>query len=155
MNVSAADKASGRAEKITIKNDKGRLSKEEVERMVAEAEKFRADDEEVAARIKARNDLENYCYQVKNTCSGDEVAGKLSETDKSAVLDAAKETLAWLEDNQQATKEEYEDRLKTVEKVVNPMMTKLYSAAGGGGMPGMASGSSSAQPSGPTVEEVD
>jgi L1 cell adhesion molecule like protein len=159
LNVSATDKSSGKAEKITIKNDKGRLSKEEIEKMVSEAERFKADDEAVAARIKARNDLENYCYQVKNTCSQEDASNKLTSTDKSTTLDATKETLKWLDNNQEATTEEYEDKLKEIETKLSPIMMKIYSVPGsynannGGG--GSTTGMSSDNTSSPVVEEVD
>ena len=146
------DKASGKSEKITIKNDKGRLSKEEIERMVSEAEKFKTDDEAVASRIKAKNDLENYCYNVKNSLSQDEVAGKLSTSDKSKIEKVTKEALEWLDNNREASKSEFEDKQKEVEGVVSPIMMKMYQ---GTGATTPDSGSRPAESSGPTVEEVD
>ena len=155
LNVSAVDKASGKAEKITIKNDKGRLSKEEIERMVKEAERFKADDEAVAARITAKNGLENYLYNIKNTINGDEVSGKLSDSDKKQLDDLVTENLQWLDANQEGSKEEYEDRQKEVERVANPIMMKLYPNASNA--PGGFQTQPPPQPSqdGPTVEEVD
>lgn len=161
LNVSAVDKASGKSEKITIKNDKGRLSKEDIDRMVKEAERFRADDEEVAARIGAKNDLENYLYSLKNTTSGDEVSGKLSSEDKSRLETLIKDNLQWLDGNREGSKEEYEEKRKEIEAVANPIMTKLYAQAGGsGGSGGMPGGFASGAPpnegqTGPIVEEVD
>merc|ERR1712241_1046355 len=112
LNVNAKDKSTGKDEKITIKNDKGRLSQEEVERMVAEAEKYAKEDEE------------------------EKVADKLSEEDKKAVLDKCNEAVAWIDANQTAEKDEFEDKKKEVEGVCSPIIQKLYAAAGGapGGM---------------------
>lgn len=151
LNVSAADKASGKAEKITIKNDKGRLSKDEIDRMVAEAERFKADDEAVASRVKARNDLENYCYQAKSACAQEETAKKLSDADKSVILDATRQTLEWLDNNQEGSKEEYLDKMKEIEQKIQPIMMKMYSSTGSTSNP------TSRQPdqNGPIVEELD
>jgi len=151
LNVSAVDKGTGKSEKITIKNDKGRLSKEESDRMVDEAEKFRSEDEAVAARVTAKNELENYCYNVRNSINEDAVKDKLSADDRTALEDVVKDHLEWLDHNQQASKEEYDDRRKEAERVVGPIMMKIYGAANGSSTdfnPGNAA-------NGPTVEEVD
>merc|ERR550534_417363 len=169
MNVTAGDKSSGKTEKITIKNDKGRLSKEDVERMVAEAEKYKEEDEKVKDTIVAKNALESYAYNMKSSVEDDKVKDKISEEEKQTILDRCKETLAWLDDNSSATKDEYEHQQKELEKVCSPIITKMYQAAGGdasgmpGGMPGggMPGGMGGAPPpsggggSGPTIEEVD
>ena len=156
MNVSAADKSTGKSSKITITNDKGRLSQEEIERMVKEAERFKEQDERQRKRADARNSLENYAYSLKNSLGEDKVAGKLSEDDKKAVDAKVAETIAWLESNSNAEAEEFEARQKALEQVAMPIMTKLYSAGGmpdmaGAGKPAGASGSSG----GPHIEEVD
>ncbi|GHJ90335.1 hypothetical protein NliqN6_6737 [Naganishia liquefaciens] len=161
LNVSAADKSSGKTNKITITNDKGRLSKEEIERMVAEAEKYKAEDEEAAARISAKNGLESYAYNLKNTVLGDDAtASKLSAEDKSALQAAVDETISFLEGSDAASKDEIESHQKTLEGVANPIMQRLYAdggAPGGmpgaGGMPGGAGGADHS--SEPQVEEVD
>ncbi|PJF16575.1 Hsp71-like protein [Paramicrosporidium saccamoebae] len=160
LNVSAQDKTTGRSSQITITNDKGRLSKEDIERMVAEAEKFKAQDEEEADRITARNSVENYAYSLRNTLQDEKVKDKIPAEDKTAIEGAVDEVLKWLETNQTATKEEFEGRQKEIEAVANPILTKMYQSAGGmpGGMPdfgaaGNAPHAESGQ--GPTIEEVD
>lgn len=155
LNVSALDKTTGRSNRITITNDKGRLSKEEIERMVADAEKFKAEDAALHERIQARNELEGFAYNLRNTLGEKEVAKKLSKEDKNALEAAVDDCLKWLEGNQEAEKEEYESRRKDLEAVSNPIMTKLYGSAGG--FEGAAAGSGPAEASeqGPTIEEVD
>jgi len=163
LNVNAKDKSTGKDEKITIKNDKGRLSQEEVERMVAEAEKYAKEDEAQKSRIEAKNSLESYVFNMKTSVEDEKVADKLSEEDKKAVLDKCNEAVAWIDANQTAEKDEFEDKKKEVEGVCSPIIQKLYAGAGGapggmqggmpGGMPDM--GASAGAGSGPTVEEVD
>merc|ERR1712193_296421 len=161
LNVNAKDKSTGKDEKITIKNDKGRLSQEEVERMVAEAEKYAKEDEAQKSRIEAKNSLESYVFNMKTSVEDDKVADKLSEEDKKAVLDKCNEAVAWIDANQTAEKDEFEDKKKEVEGVCSPIIQKLYAGAGGapggpggpGAMPDM--GASAGAGSGPTVEEVD
>merc|ERR1739838_833878 len=168
LNVSACDKSTGKENKITITNDKGRLSKEEIERMVNDAEKYKAEDESQRERISSKNALESYAFNVKQTVEDDKLEDKISEDDKSAVVTKAKEVLDWLDNNQQAEKDEFEDKQKELEKIAMPIMTKLYQAGGGGpgGMPGGmpegfpgAGGAAAPQgagdSSGPTIEEVD
>jgi len=161
LNVNAKDKSTGKDEKITIKNDKGRLSQEEVERMVAEAEKYAKEDEAQKSRIEAKNSLESYVFNMKTSVEDEKVADKLSEEDKKAVLDKCNEAVAWIDANQTAEKDEFEDKKKEVEGVCSPIIQKLYAGAGGapggpggpGAMPDM--GASAGAGSGPTVEEVD
>jgi L1 cell adhesion molecule like protein len=132
LNVSAVEKSTGKENKITITNDKGRLSADEIERMVAEAERFKAEDEVNRQRIEAKNSLENYAYQIKTTLSDEKVAGKLDAADKSAVDSKVSQILSWMESNQTAEKEEFEEKQKELEAVVNPIFQKMA----GGGMPG-------------------
>ncbi|GAQ88297.1 Molecular chaperones HSP70/HSC70 [Klebsormidium nitens] len=133
LSVSAEDKGTGKAEKITITNDKGRLSQEDIERMVAEAEEFAEEDKKIKERIDARNHLETYVYNMKNTINdSDKLGDKISEDDKESIEAAIKDTLEWMDDNQSADKEEYEEKLKEVEGVCNPIISKLYQAAGPG-----------------------
>merc|ERR1712094_36441 len=103
LNVSAVEKSTGKEQKITIKNDKGRLSQDEIERMVEEAERYKAEDEANRVRIEAKNSLENYSYSMKNTMADEKLAGKLSDEDKS-VEDKINETISWLDANQSAEK---------------------------------------------------
>ena len=164
LNVTANDKTTGRSNRITITNDKGRLSKEDIERMVSEADKYKKEDEEVANRVSARNGLEGFAYNLRNSTSDDKLASKLSPSDKSALESAVDETLKWLDANQEATVDEYEHKQKELEKISNPIMTKLYQGAAAGGMPGGMPNFGGAAPSGaspsgndqgPTIEEVD
>merc|ERR1719300_1829293 len=169
LNVSAVDKSTGKENKITITNDKGRLSKEEIDRMVNEAEKYKEEDDAHRNRMTAKNGLEAYCFQMKSTMEDDKMKDKISEEDKKTILDKVTETLTWLDNNQTAEKDEYEHQQKELEGVCNPIITKLYQAAGGapggmpggpGGMPGGMPGGPGAPPpgaggAGPTIEEVD
>jgi len=163
MNVSAVEKGTGKSNKITITNDKGRLSKEEIERMLAEAEKYKEEDEREAARISAKNALESYAYSLRNTLTDGKVDEKLDASDKEKLKKCIDETVDWLDHNTTATKEEYEDRQKELEGVANPIMMKFYQSTGGpppGGMPGAGGFPGGAAPGapgddGPTVEEVD
>ncbi|KAI8925551.1 heat shock protein HSS1 [Entophlyctis helioformis] len=162
LNVSAVDKTTGRSNKITITNDKGRLSKEDIERMVSEAEKFKAEDEAAAERVQAKNGLESYAYNLRNTLQDDKVGGKLEAADKTKLESAIDEAIKWLDRNHEAAKEEYEHHQKELEKIANPIMMKLYSAGGApgaaGGFPGGAAPGGfpgAGGDAGPTVEEVD
>ena len=102
LNVSACDKATGKAEKITITNDKGRLSKEEIERMVSDAEKFRSEDEKQRECVSAKNALESYCFNMKSTVEDEKFKDKLSDADKTTILDKCNEIIKWLDANQLA-----------------------------------------------------
>jgi L1 cell adhesion molecule like protein len=164
LNVSAVDKSTGKENKITITNDKGRLSKEEIERMVNDAEKYKAEDETQKERIAARNGLESYAYNMKSTIEDEKLKDKISEDDKKTILDKCNETISWLDANSLAEKDEFEHKQKELEGVCNPIITKLYQAAGGapggmpGGMPGGGApggGASAGGSGGPTIEEVD
>lgn len=127
LNVGAEDKGTGKSEKITITNDKGRLSQEEIERMVEEAEEFAEEDRKIKERVDARNSLETYAYNMKNSVGDDDkLANKLASEDKLTVEEAIKETLDWLDDNQNAEKEEYEEKLKEIEAICNPIVSKVY-----------------------------
>merc|ERR1712054_654330 len=135
LQVSAADKGTGKAEKITITADKGRLSAEDIERMVREAEEFADEDKKVQGRITARNGLESYLYNLKNTLEDDEkgVADKIEASEKNELISLIDESLDWLEENPEAEADEYSDKQKEVEQVANPIMRKVYQ---GEGMPG-------------------
>jgi len=138
LNVSAADKATGKSQKITITNDKGRLSKEEIEKMVNDAEKFKAEDDAMKAKVEAKNGLESYCHQIKNTLNEEQLKDKFTEDDKKVIEDASNEGLQWLEANQDADADTYSGKQKEIEAKFNPIMQRVYQAAGGapGGMPG-------------------
>jgi len=126
LQVSAEDKASGKSEKITITAEKGRLSEEEIERMVQEAEEFAEEDKRTKDRIDGRNALESYCYQLKTTLEDEEKPLDISEEDRGSLDEAIKETLEWLDDNQEAEKEDYDAKQKELEAVANPIISAAY-----------------------------
>jgi heat shock protein 5 len=133
LQVSAEDKGTGKSEKITITAEKGRLSPEDIERMVSEAEAYADEDKLVMQRIQSRNALEGYCYNLKNQLEDEEkgIADKLEEDDKEAIETAVNEALDWLDENQEAEKEEYEAKQKEVEAIANPIIGKVYQGEGG------------------------
>ena len=160
LTVSSVEKSTGKENKITITNDKGRLSKEDVERMVAEAEKFKEEDDKNAARIEAKSKLENYCYSVKNSMNDEKLKDKISEEDKSSVTSNIEETLKWLDDHQNDEKEVYDEKYQEMEKIFTPIMTKIYQQSAGGmpgGMPGEMPGGMPADETDDNIEisEVD
>uniref|UniRef100_A0A3Q3MRE3 Heat shock protein family A (Hsp70) member 2 n=1 Tax=Labrus bergylta TaxID=56723 RepID=A0A3Q3MRE3_9LABR len=152
LNVSAVDKSTGKENRITINNDKGRLSKEEIERMVQDADKYKAEDELQREKIVAKNSLESYAFNVKSSVQDENLKGKISEEEQKKLIEKCNETITWLENNQLADKEEYQHQQKELEKVCNPIISRLYQ----GGMPASScrqEAGSAAQ--GPTIEEVD
>lgn len=154
LNVTAMDKSTGKASKITITNDKCWLTKEEIEHMVLNAEKYKAEDEIQREKVSAKNALESYAFNMKSAVSDEGLKGKISDSDKKKILDKCNEVLSWLEANQLAEKDEFDHKRKELEKVCNPVITKLYQAGcvgptcGTGYMPGEAA-------TGPTIEEAD
>jgi len=163
LNVNAADKSTGKSQKITITNDKGRLSQADIEKMVADAEKFADEDKLQQERVAAKNALESYAYSMKQTVEDEKVKDKISEEDKKTIMDKCSETITWLDANQTAEKDEFEHQQKELEGICNPIVTKMYQDAGGapeGGMPGGMPGGApapdaGAADAGPTIEEVD
>ncbi|XP_041069016.1 heat shock 70 kDa protein 1A-like [Carcharodon carcharias] len=155
LNVSAVDKSTGKTNKITISNDKGRLSKEEIERMVQDAEKYKTEDEVQRQRITAKNSLESYTFNMKSAVEDENVRNKISEADKNKIIDQCNQAILWLENNQMAEKEEFEYQLSELEKLCKPIIANLYqggAAAAGGSCRSQAGNATS---TGPTVEEVD
>ena len=138
LNVSAEDKASGKSEKITITNDKGRLSKDDIEKMVRDAERYKEEDEKYAKRVAAKNGLENYCYQMKSSVE------KIEGEDKETVEGKVSEILEWMNSNQSAETEEYEEKQKELTDVCTPIIAKMY-----------ASEAQTETDSGPIIDEVD
>jgi len=175
LNVSAVDKTTGKKNQITITNDKGRLSKDEIDRMVNEAAKYAAEDEQSSKRVSAKNALESYTYSIKNAIADPKVKAKLEENDRKALEEAVGKVVQWMDHNEQADKDEYDHKLEELQQTCMPIMTKLHQAGGmpaGAGMPdfgggegddgaphphGGASASSSggSKTKGPTVEELD
>lgn len=183
LNVSAQDKSTGKQNKITITNDKGRLSQEEIDRMVKEAEDYKAEDEANKARVEAKNNLENYAFQMKNTINDENVSGKIDAGDKETIETKCKEVIEWLDNHPEESKDTYESKRKELEEICNPIISKMYQQAGGapggaggfpggaaggfpggaaGGFPGAggdaggsAGGASGGEGKGPSIEEVD
>ncbi|KAG5183768.1 heat shock protein 70 [Tribonema minus] len=179
LNVHAVEKSTGKENKITITNDKGRLSQEEIERMVEEAERYKAEDEVNKQRVEAKNGLENYAYSLRNSLNEPNVADKMDPGDKSSLETAINDTIKWLDTNQTAEKEEFEEKQKDLQNVANPILQKMAAAAGGaagsggaggmpaGGMPDMGGfgagggGGAGGAPAagegaeGPKIEEID
>uniref|UniRef100_A0A1B6KRC2 Uncharacterized protein n=3 Tax=Cicadellinae TaxID=33370 RepID=A0A1B6KRC2_9HEMI len=152
LNVSAKDNSSGKSKNITIQNNKGRLSKEEIERMVNEAERYKEEDDKQREKIAARNQLEGYTFNVKQALG--EAGDRLSEEDKTTVNRECEEILKWLDNNSLAEKEEYEHRLRELQKQCSPVMAKLH-GAGHHGKAGAGHQDKATNGRGPTIEEVD
>ena len=178
LSVSAKDKKNASlSKKITIDQQKGRLSQDEINRIVEEAEKYKAEDEEQRKKIQAKNDLENFAYQMRNTLDDAKFKDLLKEDDKKKVEEAVKETIDWIDANPNAELDEYEGKKKELEDLWKPIITEAYGGAGGapggmpgggmpgaggmpgGGMPGMGNFGgappSGGDPAGPQIDEVD
>merc|ERR1712225_110571 len=119
LNVSSVEKSTGKENKITITNDKGRLSKDEIEKMVEEAERYKSEDEANKDRIEAKNGLENYAYNLKNTMDDEKLKDKIDASDKDTITKKCDEMISWLDANQTAEKEEFEEKQKELEGVAN------------------------------------
>ncbi|OMO86704.1 Heat shock protein 70 family [Corchorus capsularis] len=132
LHVTAQDKAAKKAKSITITNDKGRLSQEEIDRMVQEAEEFAEEDRKVREKIDSRNKLESYIYNMRSTIDDkDKLADKIDSDDKEKIETTLKEALDWLDDNQNGEKEDFDEKLKEVEAVCNPVIKQVYEKHGG------------------------
>ena len=174
LNVSAEDKTTGNKNKITITNDKGRLSKDDIERMVKEAESYKSEDEINKQRIESKNSFENYAFSLRNALKEEKITEKLDLTDKDKLNKSIDEAVKWLEQNTSETKEAYDNKRKELEEIAMPIMSKLYQQSSGGfpgGFPNAdfvnkneqqqsTTTSSTKSPSGseknaPKIEEVD
>uniref|UniRef100_A0A0D9XT24 Uncharacterized protein n=1 Tax=Leersia perrieri TaxID=77586 RepID=A0A0D9XT24_9ORYZ len=158
LNVSAEDKTTGQKNKITITNDKGRLSKEEIEKMVQEAEKYKSEDEEHKKKVESKNSLENYAYNMRNTIKDEKIASKLPAADKKKIEDAIDQAIQWLDGNQLAEADEFDDKIKELEGICNPIIAKMYQGAGAdmaGGMDEDDAPPAGGSGAGPKIEEVD
>jgi heat shock protein 1/8 len=165
LNVSAVEKGTGKNKSITIKNDSGRLSKDEIEKMVQEAEKFQKDDEATKERIDAKNKLEGYVYNIKNSLNEQGVKEKMSKDDLENLSKTLQSEIQWLNNSQEASKEEYESRQKDLENKIMPIMAKIYQGAENtdqqNSMPQQNTGTHTTDhrqqktSGGPKVEEVD
>ena len=158
MNIEACDKGTGKKQAITIKNDKGRLSAEEIERMIQEGEKFKDEDNEHKLKIEAKNNLESLLYQTRTSIDNSEIKNKLEESEIKMLNDLITETDTWLLDEK--SKEEYENKLSEINDQINPIMMKVYQSGAGKDMPNMPDmssmpGMSTEIPVKPTLDEVD
>ncbi|PSS21046.1 Heat shock 70 protein [Actinidia chinensis var. chinensis] len=162
LNVMAEDKTAGVKNKITITNDKGRLSKDEIEKMVNDAERYKAEDEDVKKKVEAKNSLENFAYNMRNTVRDEKFASKLDPADKQRIEKAVEEVIEWLDRNQLAEVDELEDKSKELEGICNPIISKMYQGGDGDEMPGGGYADTSGGGyggsgggAGPKIEEVD
>ena len=165
LNVSASEKSTGKVNNITITNDKSRLTKEEVEKMIAEAEKFKEEDEKNASRIEAKSKLENYCFSLKNSINDEKL--QISSEDKATIQEHIDITLKWLDDNQNLDKEEYDSKYSEIQAICSPIMSNVHSAAGAmpgtgdttgptaGGMPGGMAGMAAMPEDDVQIDEID
>jgi len=154
MNIEAKDKGSGKTQNITIKNDKGRLTAEDIERMVSEAEKYQDEDNLTREKIESKNKLDALIYQTKSSVNNEEIKSKLEESDISMVNDTLTETELWMEEDH--SKEEYDTKLTEINGKINPVMMKVYSEGGSGEMPEAVPMSSVPEESEkPTIDEID
>merc|ERR1712166_1162394 len=143
LNVNASDKGTGKSNKITITNEKGRLSKDEIDKLVSDAEKYKDEDDKIRSKIEKKNALENYCFQMKNQLEDEKIKDKFTEEDKTAITEGTKEVLQWLETaGAEAETEAFEAKQKELEAKFNPIMMRVYQASGGApvGMPGAPGG---------------
>ena len=158
MNVTATDKGTSKNAHITITNNKGRLSKEEVQRLIKEAEKYKDQDDKMRKKVEARNGLEAYCVNIKHTLNDDKLDGKFAPGEKESVLSKVNEVESWMSNSMNAETEEYEAKQKELEQMFNPIASKLYQGTGAGarcGNPYQGQQAGSAGNSGPQVDEVD
>jgi len=132
LQVSAEDKGTGNKEKITITNDQNRLTPEDIERMINDAEKFADEDAKLKGKVEARNELESYAYSLKNQIGDKEkLGGKLSDEEKEKIEEIVNEKISWLEENQDAEAEDLKAQKKEMEDIIQPIIAKLYQGAGG------------------------
>lgn len=150
LNVSALESSTGKSKRITIKNDKGRLSQKDIERMLAEAEQYKEEDDRQRERIASRNSLETYLFSVKQ--AAEDAGNKISADDKRRIQKECDNCMKWLDSNQLADKDEFEYKLKEIQRICSPIMTKLHR---GGGKGGYQEEATAGDQDGPTIEEVD
>ena len=155
MNVTATDKGTSKNAKITITNNKGRLSKQDIERLVKQAEKFKDQDQKIRKRVEARNNLEGYCVNVKHTLDDSKLEGKLAPGEKESVMNKVRDIENWMNNTPNAETEEYEAKQKEIERLFNPIATKMYQ--GEASAEPRCGNSAQEQPSGPMpgVDQVD
>jgi len=159
LNVSAVEKSTGKSNKITITNEKGRLSQAEIDRLVKEAETFKDEDARAKERVESKNQLEHYCYSMRQTLGEEKLKDKFSEDEKTSINKGCDEALKWMNEHPAATKDEIDAKYKELESQFNPIMMRVYQASGGmppnmggmgGGMGGGFPGGFPGQQGGPT-----
>ena len=155
LNVTAEDKSTGKKSKITITNEKGRLSKDDIERMVQEAEKYKAEDEAARKKVEAKNSLETYAYNIRNSMRDEAVGGKLPPDEKKKIETAVEDAINWLDANTMAEQDEFEDKLKELEATCNPIISGMYQGGAGSSASGHPGSPPHPGAAGPRVEEVD
>jgi L1 cell adhesion molecule like protein len=158
LKVTAKDKNTGRSNDIVIKNQAGRLSEDEITRMINDAEVHKAEDEALLEKVTAKNSLENYAYSIRNALNEEYIKNLVQESDRKAVEDAVQATIFWLESNQHAEKEEYKEQDNKLKAVYEPVMAKLQQAAGGAGGSGgspRGGGASATALGNSSVEDLD
>jgi L1 cell adhesion molecule like protein len=155
LQVSAAEKSTGKSEKITITNSSNKLSKEDIEKMVKEAEKFKSEDEAIVKRVEAKNKLESYIYNIKSTMVTDEKMKTALGDDLTTVEKTVEDTIKWLDENQSAETTTFEEKLKEVEAVLSPLVQKAYQSNMPSGGPGVDTSAPEETTPGPKIEEVD
>jgi heat shock protein 1/8 len=157
LSVSAVEKSTGKSEKITIKNESNRLSKEDIDRMVSEAEEFKEADEKVRLKVESRGKLENYCYSLRSTVLDNDQMKQVLGDDMKTIDSVTQSTLDWLEEegDSDRTAEEYDSRMKEVEGQLMPLVQKAYQSNMPGGGPPDGPPPDGPPPNQPTVEEVD
>ncbi|XP_044270963.1 heat shock cognate 71 kDa protein-like [Tribolium madens] len=155
LNVTAIENATGKTNRITIKNDKGRLTKDQIEKMVTEAEKFKEQDQQMRATIASKNDLEAYVYQMKNLADDSTVASKLSTSDKTLLNNTCKEAIEWMNKNQSATEEQYVRKKEEIEIKLKPIIMKLYAGPGQSSQRQFPTHGNNDRGNGPIIDEVD
>lgn len=174
LNVHAVEKSSGKSNQIVIKNEKGRLSADDIDRMVEEAERFKEEDEQMRFKIGAKNSLENYVYSLRNSLTDEKVSAMMSPNGRDTVERVVSDTIHWIENNLNADKDDFEAKRREVEGVAMPIMQKLESSttttstrtsseghpdipreeAGAPGFKSSASNNTNAT-TGPDIEEID
>ncbi len=153
MNIEAHDKGSGKKEQITITNDKGRLSSDDIERMVQEAEKFKEEDQKIQNRIESKNQLEGFIFQLRTITDNEMMKEKLDESENEQIKKTIEETDQWLM-NDELTKEEYDEKYNELNQQLNPILMKIQSNPAGE-QPQQSPFTTEQPASGPVVDEVD
>merc|ERR1712096_153132 len=156
LSVNAKDKKGSASGKITIESQKGRLSEDEINKIVADAEKYKEEDDRMKKKVTAKNDLENMAYQIRNSLDDPKLSGSIDEDDKKKVREKVDEMVKWVDENQAAEVDEFEAKKKELEELWRPIMMKAYEASGaapGAGPAGPGAGPGASE--GPKIDEVD